>query len=243
MIQFNLLPDVKIKYIKARRQKRLVTLIAALSGLSAFAILLLTAGFVYIVQGAQLSSINKDIDKSKKSISAKNSKVDDINKVLTVQNQLNSLDKLHADKPLTSRMFDYLSKLTPSQVTISNIALNYSESYTVTLQGSTDTLETINKFVDTIKFTTFVPATEDGEDPQPQLVFTDVVLNSFGRDRLGASYSLTFTYDPIIFSSEESVNGLVVPQKTTTRSELGRPILQTDTEAQNNAPTPVGGTN
>lgn len=233
MIQFNLLPDVKMKYIKARRQKRLVMLGATIASVSTISVMVLTLLYVYVVQGSQLASLDKKIKASTSSINTKNSQVDDINKVLTVQNQLISLDKLHADKPLTSRIFDYLSKLTPSNIAISKIQVDGTEgSEAINIQGSTNTLESINKFVDTLKFTTF----KAGEDSEEKQVFTNVVLSSFGRDKAGASYSINFSFDPIIFSSEASVDSLVVPTKVTTRSELGRPILQSDSEKANNAP-------
>jgi Tfp pilus assembly protein PilN len=233
MIQFNLLPDVKMKYIKARRQKRLVMLGATIASVSTVSVMVLALLYVYVVQGSQLASLDKKIKTSTSSINTKNSQVDDINKVLTVQNQLVSLDKLHADKPLTSRIFEYLSKLTPSNIAISKIQVDGTEgSEAINIQGSTNTLESINKFVDTLKFTTF----KAGEDSEEKQVFTNVVLSSFGRDKAGASYSINFSFDPIIFSSEASVDSLIIPTKVTTRSELGRPILQSDSEKANNAP-------
>lgn len=233
MIQFNLLPDVKMKYIKARKQKRLVMLGATIASVSTVSVMVLALLYVYVVQGSQLASLDKKIKTSTSSINTKNSQVDDINKVLTVQNQLVSLDKLHADKPLTSRIFEYLSKLTPSNIAISKIQVDGTEgSEAINIQGSTNTLESINKFVDTLKFTTF----KAGEDSEEKQVFTNVVLSSFGRDKAGASYSINFSFDPIIFSSEASVDSLIIPTKVTTRSELGRPILQSDSEKANNAP-------
>ena len=232
MIQFNLLPDVKMKYIKARRQKRGVMLGVAILSAGSLTLMLITMSYVYVVQGAQIASYDKKIKASTASINTKNAQVDDINKVLTVQNQLRSLDTLHAGKPIMSRVFDYLTKLTPSNITIAKIQVSNAETKTFDIQGSTDTLESINKFVDTLKFTTFKPSADADEIT----VFKGVVLNSFGRDKAGASYSVSFTYDPIIFDSTASVSGLVVPNKTTTRSELGRPILQSETEKANNAP-------
>lgn len=239
MIQFNLLPDVKIKYITARRQKRLVMLVAFLVSSGSMAILLLFVSYIYIIQGAQISSLDKKIKSASSSISNKKDQVDDINKVLTVQNQLKSLDSLHSEKPITSRIYEYLAKITPSQVTISKLAVDNNEGVeSITLQGSTNTLETVNKFVDTLKFTTFQPVAEKSEKVP---VFQDVVLSSFSRNDAGSTYSIKLKYDPIIFDSNELASGLVVPEGLiTTRSELGRPILQTQTEAENNAPDPEG---
>lgn len=237
MIQFNLLPDVKIKYIKARQQKRLVMVI--MSGICAASLLVmsLTMVYVYVIQGSKIKSYDNKIQASSKSINTKNAQVDDINKVLTVQNQLTSLDVLHTDKPITSRVYDYLAKLTPSNVTIAKLQVSNSDTKTFSIQGSTDTLESINKFVDTLKFTTYKA---DGDGAEEKQVFSQVVLASFSRDKAGASYSLSFNYDPIIFDSTSKVDNLVVPTKLTTRSELGRPILQSEAEKANNAPDTTG---
>jgi Tfp pilus assembly protein PilN len=239
MIQFNLLPDVKIKYIKARSQKRLVILCSAVLGVASLAVLSLSIMYTYGVQGAQLSSLNKKIKASTSSITQKNKQVDDIGKVLTVQNQLVSLDSLHASKPIMGHIFDYLAKLTPSQVTISTLSVENNTVHTISVQGSTDTLETINKFVDTLKFTTF----KTDKDAAEQQIFTGVSLSSFGRDKSGASYSILLTYDPIIFDNKYTVSNLIVPNnKITTRSELGRPVLQSEEEKASGAPAPSGAT-
>jgi Tfp pilus assembly protein PilN len=230
MIQFNLLPDVKIKYIKTRRQKRLVMLGSFLVGSAALALIALGLLFVYGIQGAQLTLVNNDIKKSNSSINRQRGQVDDINKVLTVQNQLVALDGLHSGKPITSRIFDYLTRLTPSGVNISKLTVNtVAGSEEVTIQGSTDTLETVNKFVDTLKFSTFAPSSSEADAVQ---VFTEVVLASFSRDKVGATYTVSFKYDPMIFDLKNQTANLVVPKGLiTTRSEIGRPILQTDAEA------------
>ena len=240
MIQFNLLPEVKIKYIKARRQKRMVMLIAFIVSAGSLAVVVLVLSYVYLIQGAQIGNLNDKITRSTNSIRAKKGQVDDINKVLTVQNQLTSLDNLHESKPSTSRIFEYLSKVTPSQVTISKLAVSNIEGAEImSIQGSTDTLETINRFVDTLKFTTFETGVEGDKKKQ---IFTEVVLTSFSRDKAGAAYSLDLKFDPIIFNQAYPTTGLVVPEGLiTTRSELGRPVLQTETERINNAPTPAEG--
>jgi hypothetical protein len=63
MIQFNLLPDVKVKYINARRQKRMVIFVAMMVSLGSTAVLLLAAMYIYVVQAAQITSLNDKIKK------------------------------------------------------------------------------------------------------------------------------------------------------------------------------------
>lgn len=233
MIQFNLLPDVKINYLKIRRQKRIVILASMLASAIFLLIVLLVSGYVYGIQGSQLSTVNKNISSLNESINSKNRQVDDFNKVLTVQAQLRSLDSLHAQKPLSSRLFIYLSQLTPAQTPLSSLTVSMSEESAMQLQGSTDTLESVNRFVDTLKFTMY----KDDENQSSSPVFSNVVLSSFSRDKAGASFGVTMNFDPIIFSTEFSPEQFYVPQnKVTTRSEIGRPIFVTSSEAANNAP-------
>lgn len=236
MIQFNMLPDVKIKYIKVRRQKRMIMLISFLTSAGSLALVALMLLFIFGVQGAQLAIVNDEIEESSNSIRDKRSQVDDINKVLTVQNQLNSLDALHSDKPRTSRLFEYLTKLQPSGVILTKLNLITSEgSETIKIQGTTTDLATINQFIDTLKFSKFKTSGENGEE---NTAFTEVVLSQFTRDKAGASYTIDAKYFPGMFDSSNTAAGLIVPEGlTTTRSEQGRPILQTAEEAEANPQT------
>ena len=86
MIQFNLLPDVKLEYIKAKKSKRLVALISTLTCAVAIALVVLLFTVVNVFQKQHLSDLNADIKKY--STSLKNTK--DLDKILTIQNQLKS---------------------------------------------------------------------------------------------------------------------------------------------------------
>jgi Tfp pilus assembly protein PilN len=232
MIQFNLLPDVKIAYIKAKRTKRIINLTSLL--VAAVSIFVVTAMSitVYGAQNAQITKLNNDIKKSKASIESQNSKVS-IDKILTVQNQLNSLDALHESKPVYSRIFSYLTNLVPAQVNISKVSVRSDSTMSIT--GTTDTIESVNKFVDTLKFTVF----KESPDADAKEAFNDVVLSSFSRDKQGATYTINFNYEPVIFSGANTGTGLIVPKKITTRSELERPIFQLEEEKKNNVPLPA----
>ena len=121
MIQFNLLPDVKKEYIRAKRIKRLLITISTFSATAAVGIILLFYSFVQIAQKKNIDDITKDIN----SEIDKLNKVNDLDKILTIQAQLSSLTSLHKDKPETSRLFDYLIQLTPSSVKITALELDF----------------------------------------------------------------------------------------------------------------------
>lgn len=212
MIQFNLLPDVKLEYIKARRSKRMVLLTA--TGVTAVSLLFFVGLFlvVNVLQTKHINDLNNDIKKHTATLQS----IPDLNKILTVQNQLGSLTTLHDQKPITSRMITYLGQLTPAQATISNVKLDYATN-TISITGNADALSTVNKFVDTLKFTTYTVS-----DSTPKKAFSNVVLTSFGTADKGVTYQITMNFDPVIFDGTKDVK-LVVPKIISTRSETEKP--------------------
>ncbi|HSX53646.1 MAG TPA: hypothetical protein VLF90_04805 [Patescibacteria group bacterium] len=215
MVQFNLLPDVKLAYVKARRSKQMIVLIAGLVAAGSLFILVLLFLVVFGVQKKHLNDVNKDIATYTKQL--KNTK--DLDKILTIQNQLNSLPALHAQKPVTSRLFGYLGQITPAQVSISSVNVNFA-SHTMLISGSADNIVTINTFVDTLKFTTY---TTTG-NAQESHAFSDVVLSSFSiANSTNSSYAVSFSFDAPIFDSSKGVVLNVPAGKITTRSETAKP--------------------
>ncbi len=214
MIQFNLLPDVKLEYIHTRRRKRTVLAFSALITSVSLTILVITFLVANVWQKVTLDKLDTEIKAHAKTLQ----ETPDIDKILTIQNQLNSLPGLHDQKPVASRLFTYLSQTTPSQATISRMQVNF-DANTMTLSGGAESIEIINKFVDTLKFTQY--ATID--TPEPINAFTDVVLTNFGRDEKTATYTINLVFDPAIFAGSSEDIKLIVPQLITTRSETERP--------------------
>lgn len=212
-IQFNLLPDIKIQYLKAKRQKHLVVLAsvsASVIALTVFVVLLVT---VFVLQKKNISDLDKDI----KSTSSQLQSVEDLNKILTVQNQLSALPALHDQKVVASRLSEYLSQVTPATTSISKLTVDYALNI-MTVAGSTTDLSAVNTYTDTLKFTTF----KTKSSPEEKNAFSKVVLAAFNRDTDSATYEIGMEFDPTVFSINEEVS-LVVPQIVTTRSEVAKP--------------------
>jgi hypothetical protein len=217
MIELNLLPDVKLDYIKAQQTRRLVISVSLL--VSAVAVLLLI--LLLAANGLQkkhLSDLGRDIATS----SQKLQNEPNINKILTVQNQLQSLTDLHASKPAASRLFDYFNQMTPVNVSISTLNIDFTQQ-TATINGSADSLGSVNKYTDTLKFTTY-----DNGTGVNSKAFSNVLLSSFGVSDSGGNsqptnYTITMAYDKNIFDITQQIK-LEVPNLTTTRSSLGQPI-------------------
>ncbi len=218
MMQLNLLPDVKLEYIRAQRSRRLVLTVAIIAGSVSLGILLILLS-VYGIQKKHLSDLNRDISSETSQLQHKK----DINKILTVQNQLESLTALHAGKPAASRLFDYLNEVTPANVDITDFTIDFTKQ-TATIAGSADALSSVNKYVDTLKFTKYTSDTSTAANH----AFSSIVLSNFGLGNTTsnggkpASYTITLTYDKNIFDITQKVD-LSVPSITTTRSGIDQP--------------------
>ncbi len=222
MIQINLLPDVKLEYVKARRLKRTIVSICLLVSSVSVAVFVLTFISVVVVQKQHLSHLDEDIASQTKELES----MPDIAKILTIQNQLNSLPALHKDKPVASRIFTYVQQLAPGEASISTLTVNFDEQ-TMEITGSAVNLAGVNKFADTLKFTVFTTEAE-GDGAKGNSAFSDVALSQFGLGSASgtkgktASYTIKLKYAPEIFSSESNVK-LTIPNKVTTRSQTEKP--------------------
>jgi hypothetical protein len=224
MIQLNLLPDVKLEYIRAQRSRRLVFTVSIIVGVVAIALLALLLS-VDGLQKKHLNDLNRDIG----SESSKLQNEPQIGKILTVQNQLESLTALHAAKPAASRLFDnYLNQVTPAQVNISSLNFDFVKQ-TATITGTADALSSINKYVDTLKYTNYTVSGSTTATP----AFSNVVLSAFSlntsstnttsnNSSQAANYTVTLSYDKNIFDITKAVT-LSVPNLIATRSQITQP--------------------
>lgn len=210
MVQFNLLPNVKLEYIKTRRTKRLVILGAILAGGAALAVFLVMVVTVDVVQKKSMNDLDRDTIK----YTAQLKGIPDLDKMLTVQNQLNTLTGLHDQKIVASRTFTYISQLVPKQASLNELNIDYQQN-SISMSGKAPSLDVINSFVDGIKATKY---TTDAAGSTAKPAFSDVVLASFSRASDSASFTVTFNFDPTIYNSAANVK-LNVPNGTTSPSE------------------------
>lgn len=209
MVQFNLLPDVKLQYIKARRTKYAVMMVSSVVGAVALALFLITLLWVNGAQKKRISDLNKDI----KRYSTNLKQVPDLDKILTVQNQLRTLPELHENKAAVTRLYNYLSQVTPNEVALNQLTADY-DAGVITVGGTAPNMDAVRKYTDTLKVTKYKV---DDSQSANQKAFKDVVLSAFGRDDKGATFTITFGYDPTIFDITKKVdfevpNGLMTTQ-------------------------------
>jgi Tfp pilus assembly protein PilN len=213
MIQFNLLPDIKIQYLKAKRQEHAVVLGAVVATIAAITVLIVLLAVVHGLQKKSINDLSADIKASSKQLQ----ETPNLTKILTVQSQLTSLPALHDKKAASSRLFEFMSQLTPEKATISEFEVDTALN-TLAIKGATEDLTVVNRYVDTLKFTTYAL----GERDTKKNAFSKVVLASFTRSDKAATYGITLAFDPAILSNKEEAS-LTVPQIISTRSEVDKP--------------------
>jgi hypothetical protein len=133
-------------------------------------------------------------------------------------------------------------------VTVSKATVNFTDS-TIQFTGNAITIEYVNKFVDTLKFSSFttsstndkVPSREDCDNNKlpdgyhkdstgncvkdAKQAFTFVVLDKFTYTEKSVNYTIILKFDPLLFSGEVDSVGLTVPQIITTRSLTELPTI------------------
>lgn len=226
MIEINLIPDVKQQLITAQRMRTTVISLAIIIGIVTVGIVVVLAAYSYGVQTVRSSILDGQIEGDAKKLS----EVQDLSKTLTIQNQLALLPETHADKHVSSRLFDVLAKIippAPNDVQFSNLVVDTSEQ-TVTIEGQAkNSYAAVEVFKKTIAAAEIVYVV-DGED-QTALLATDISTGemSYGEDASGAKvlrFTLSFAYtDELLSAAATDLRVRITNQGNATDSYLGVP--------------------
>lgn len=232
MIQFNMLPDVKLEYVRAHRIQHTIITASLISAGSAFLIFLLLFTAVNVVQKKSISDLNKDITKYNTEL--KNTP--DLEKILTIQNQLGALPQLHADKPAVARTFKYIQQLTPPSLTLNEVNTDYANN-TISISGRARSLDGVNTLTDTLKLSTYTTggATEGK-------AFSNVVMSQFTRTAETTTFTVTANFEPSIFDNDKPAE-LVIPNTVSTPSVSRQPSTLFERSEPATAPATTNGTN
>lgn len=216
MIEVNLVPDVKQELIKAQRVRASVISISILAGVVSVGIVVVLAVWVFGVQTARSVILDNTIQSESETLSS----VEDIDQTLTIQNQLSKISEMHDAKTISSRIFDILTTINPSEpnnVAITNLSLDLAGS-TITIEAqAANGYPALDVFKKTIGATTF-RFTQDGEQLSVPLA-ADVSDSerSYGEDASGARvlrFALSFTYPEELFSRTSANATIVAPERT-----------------------------
>lgn len=210
MTQFNLLPDVKLEYIKTKRTQALVILTSSIISVVCVAIFIILFIYVMVIQKSHLNNLSNQISSSTSQLSSNTN----LNKILTIQNQLLALPTLHNAKPSTEQILPFINQVLPATATISSLSIDFTTS-SATAQGNADSIATVNTFIDTLKFTDYFLA----NNTTTHNAFSNVVLSGFSNNSSvpGVTFNVAFSFNPAIFTNTNQVL-LSVPKIITTRS-------------------------
>lgn len=228
MIEINLIPDVKQELLKAQRIRSTVISTSILVSIITGGIILLLLIYIFAVQTVRGAIADEGI----KAESQKLSQVEDLSKILTIQNQLTKISDLNEQKKITSRLFSVISAVIPSapnQVSLSSFVVNAEENK-ITLEGQAPNgypaLEVFKKTLESAEVR-YIDTT-DGESYDVNLASDIVVGNvSDGQDTSGTRvlrFSVSFIYPyELLAPTSDSVRIAITVQGNVTDSYLGVP--------------------
>ncbi|QQS21669.1 hypothetical protein IPM09_04090 [Candidatus Saccharibacteria bacterium] len=212
MIEVNLIPDVKQAFIRAQKMRNMAITLAIVIGVTAGGVVALLALFL----GGQAITETVVRDNIKKDFKTFQS-IDNIENVLTIQNQLSKISDIHQNKSIDSRVFDLLAAINPpapNDIKISNIKLD-PETKNLTIEGSA-----VNGYpaTETFRKTILNTKLESGSgDDLSSVTLTDKVImgeTSYGEGANGGKvlrFSLSFTYPEGLFDNTLQSIKVVTP--------------------------------
>lgn len=223
MIRLNLLPDVKLEYIRTKRVQARVISIATIVTIAVAALVVLLGLWVFGGQAIQKAYLTDQIKKNGEKLKS----IPDIEKYLTVQNQLANITALHEGKNDFSRLLTYLPILNPSSpnnVTITNVELASGDlGNTLVLQGEVKDYTGLTTFRDTL-----LNAQLEADEVEAGKLFEAVVVSNSALEASSnggavVSFRIETTYNPNAFLSSVKNPKVSVPTKTTTQSAQSTP--------------------
>lgn len=209
MIEINLIPDVKQELLKAQRARAVVISASIVTSIIAMGVVMVILIYMFGVQGVRSLYLDGQIDSKGKQFSS----IEDLSKILTIQNQLKTISDLNGQKKMDARVFDMIAAITPqgdntvsfSQITVGDTAADGSADPTapatsggqIHLEGQTSGYDSMEVFKKTIQGT-LIQYQQDGETKTvPLAANIDTSDISYGEDADGRRvlrFTLTFDY-------------------------------------------------
>lgn len=239
MIEINLIPDVKQELLRAQRVRSVVISSSIMTSIIAVGLVVLLATYIFGVQAARGIILDGQIKDKGQSLS----KIDDLSKILTIQNQLSTISSLNEKKLITSRIFDVVSAITPtgassvsfSQINVRPLLTDESgEEVTsgggkIELDGQTASYEAMEVFKKRIASTSF--EYKDGDETKTVQLASNISTGeiSYGEDATGNKvlrFTISFMYAPELLSSktaEQNIAYKLVVDGNVTDSYIGIP--------------------
>lgn len=226
MIEINLIPDVKRELLRAKMMRNAVTAMSITVGMIAVGV----AVALGLILGGQIA-LEALHDGTIKNKARELTSIEDLDKLVTIQHQLATINKLSSERQADSRLFDVMTAVNPvapNSIKIATLKLK-PESRTITIEGSAENgYIALEIFKKTITNTT-VQTTQNGQEvKQPLAENLQAGEASFGEDANGKKvlrFSFTFTYPAELFSKTSGSVVIATPngRVDVTDSRLGVP--------------------
>jgi hypothetical protein len=182
---------------------------------------------VKVIQKHEIAKYNNQITSDNSSLN----QVPDLNSILKINDAIQVLPSLYNSRPDVTRLSGYLAAITPAQISLASLNMNFTAN-TLSISGNADSINTIDTFVDTLKFCEYTLGSGTTDYP----AFSNVVLANYSYSPsavAGQSFSITADFSPEIFATKDSNVKLIVPNKITTRSDLDQPTNLFGTQTTN----------
>lgn len=202
MIQINLVPDVKQEMLRAQRMRNITISISILAGLVAGGAVV-AMGLILGTQAVTENVLAGQIDKEFTTL--KDTK--DINRALTIQNQLNAISGLNDKRTIDSRLLDVLAAINPAEpnnVTLSRVTLDPANAKLVLEGSAVGGYPATEVFRKTILNATVVARQGDSAFEEPLTDEVTLQDTSYGQDATGAKvvrFTISFVYPAGLFDN------------------------------------------
>lgn len=222
MIQVNLIPDVKLQYIRAQKTKDLVIAICFIVAGASIAVVVLLSLFWGVLSGVGVHTSGR-IDEEYKKLTD----VQDVGKLVTTQHQLAKITSIHEGRSMNSRIFSILQAILPEakdKITFREVRVN-PDDRKIFLTGSVKTgfktIEVLKKTISQAQIEYSVKAegakTEKAEESVTLAVSPESVLITEANLYEGANgdksinFEIEFEYTEGILSNNMRNISIVLP--------------------------------
>lgn len=227
MIQLNLLPDIKREFIKAQKVRNKVISLSILLMIGTAGAIIVLLLYVNGAQRLQQTYYDNQINQKSKDLSSQK----DLNRYLTIQNQLSALPALQSEKGNYSRLFSYLVRLNPAppdNVSVSKLSLDVAGK-SLSLEGFANNYRSLNIFQKTLENAELTYKENDQTVREKLFVSVQMTQVGVGDQQAGgatrkvASFTAILTYADKAFSSDLQSPVIEVPSLNITNSVSSAP--------------------
>lgn len=212
MIQINLIPDIKQEFLRTQRTRNMVIAISIFVMLGSVAVLVLL-GAILGAEAVREGIANRDI----KEQYAKLRSFENIDNLVTIQNQLANISSANDSKLVTSRVFDVVTAVNPSapnDIKMAIVDLDPAQQ-SILLEGSAANSFTATDIMKKTILNTKIEYTKDGEVQRIDLA-DEVLLSdtSYGENAEGQKvlrFKMSFKYPMELFDNKTTGLTIVSP--------------------------------